>query len=81
MKRAKIKSIPYEEFKDNETYEKLVEELNAGGANIIVRKLDDLIDWAVLTLFGRSLSLPRAVVSNLWRCVQLAMTSHVLALR
>ena len=51
MKRAKIKSIPYEEFKDNETYEKLVEELNAGGANIIVRKLDDLIDW------GRSISL------------------------
>lgn len=51
MKRAKIKSIPYEEFKDNETYEKLVEELNTGGANVVVRKLDDLIDW------GRSNSL------------------------
>ena len=47
MKRAKIKSIPYEDFKDNETYEKLVAELNAGGANVVVRKLDDLIDWGV----------------------------------
>ena len=65
-KRAKIKSIPYEEFKDNETYEKLVAELNAGGANVIVRKLDDLIDWSVPTRSGRS-RLPRAAAaSSLW---------------
>ncbi|MBR1889951.1 MAG: NADH-quinone oxidoreductase subunit B [Alloprevotella sp.] len=50
-KRPKIKSIPYEEFKDNETLEQLIDELNQNGVNIAVRTLDDLFDW------GRSNSL------------------------
>ena len=51
MKKPKIKSIPYEEFNDNETFESLVQKLNENGVNIVVKSLDDLFDW------GRSNSL------------------------
>lgn len=42
-----IKSMKQEDFKDNEYIEKLVEELNATGANVAVGKLDQLINWGI----------------------------------
>ncbi len=42
-----IKSMKREDFKDNEYIDKLVEELNATGANVAVGKLDQLINWGI----------------------------------
>ena len=40
-----IKSIPYEEWKDNDSLQKIVDELHEGGTNVVVGSLDKLINW------------------------------------
>ena len=45
VRKPHIKSIPYQEFKDNENLEKITKELNEGGVNVIVGSLDQAIHW------------------------------------
>ena len=45
VKKIYIKGIEGKDFKDNETLQQYIDELNASGTNVIVGQLDQLIDW------------------------------------
>lgn len=45
VNKIHIKGIPHEEFNDNEYLENYLEELKAGGVNVVLGKLDDMINW------------------------------------
>ena len=50
IKKPVIKSIPYEDFKDNEYLENMVKQLNEGGTKVLIGCLDDLINWEFMAV-------------------------------
>ena len=68
IKKPHIKSIPYEDFKNNEYLEKMVQELNANGGKVWVVWTTSSIGEEAIR-FGR-LPLQQVVAaSNLWQWV------------
>ena len=45
LKNIHIKGIPTEEFNDNEYLENYLKELEANGINVVLSKIDELINW------------------------------------
>jgi NADH-quinone oxidoreductase subunit B len=45
LKNIDIKGIPTGEFNDNEYLEKYIKELEANGVNVVLGKIDELINW------------------------------------
>ena len=67
---VKIKSMKYEDFKDNEYIEHLFDELKASHTNVVVGCLDELLTGGGLTLCGRLPLRQVAVVSSSCRSAQ-----------
>lgn len=45
VKKPSIRSMKYEEFKNNDYLEEMMEELRKNGTNVVLTSLDQLINW------------------------------------
>ena len=55
VKKPTIKSIPYEDFKDNEYLENMVKQLNEGGTKVVVES--SLWQWVLPGMISPALGL------------------------
>lgn len=81
VKKPTIKSIPYEDFKNNEYLENMVKQLNESGTKVLVGCLDDLINWDAAIRCGRLHLQPVVVELSLWQWGLPGMISPALGLK
>jgi len=81
IKKPVIKSIPYEDFKDNEYLENMVKQLNEGGTKVLIGVWMTLSTGDAATRCGRLPLQPVAAELSLWQSVLPGMTLPVSGLK
>ena len=69
VKKPSIRSMKYEEFKNNDYLEEMMDELRKNGTNVVLTSLDQLINWGRSNSVWSFLLGTSCCAIELWRWV------------